>query len=91
MKSLPFLCLCLLPLLAIAEEGPSALQSLDPGGDLSGPGCLASCEATLAACKQQCLDMSARAAEEHFDEPDVSVSVCIDGCEKDASFCKEDC
>ena len=91
MKTVCFVCLALLPLFAHAEEGPTALQALDPTGDLSGTGCLASCEATLAACMQQCLDTSARAADEHFDEPDVSVTACKRDCETEATICKEDC
>jgi len=81
----------LLPLSVLAEEGPSALESLDLTSDLSGPDCVASCEATLSACTQRCRDVSARADVEHFDEPDVPVPACIHDCETEASICKEDC
>ena len=91
MKRLFLACICLLPLSVLAEEGPSALESLDPGGDLSGRACVAGCEATVSACKQQCRDVSARADVEHFDEPDVAVSTCIRDCETEASICREDC
>jgi len=91
MKNLCLLCLCLLPLSILAEEDPSALQSLDLSSDLTGPDCVATCEANLAACKQRCRDARARADVEHFDEPDVSVSACISDCETDASICKDDC
>ena len=91
MKKLCFVYLCLLPLSVLAEQDPSALQSLDFTGDLSGPDCVASCEATLSACKQRCTDVSARSDVEHFAEPDVPVSTCIHDCETDASICRQDC
>jgi hypothetical protein len=91
MKNICLFVLCLSPLLALAQEGPNAAQSPGAMGVLSGPDCVANCEATLAACKQQCLDTKARADVRHYDEGDVSVSDCISGCETDAKICKDDC
>jgi hypothetical protein len=83
--------LCVWPLTVPAEDGPSALQALDLGAAESGPTCVFACEATLAACKEQCRNAKARADVEHFDEPDVSVSACIKDCQADAAICEEDC
>jgi hypothetical protein len=91
MKKILLAALCLSPLLALAEQGPAALETLDVTGDLSGKGCMASCETTLTACKQQCRDTRARAHDEHFDESDVSLAACIADCESEASICREDC
>jgi len=91
MKNLYLVCLCLLPLSILAEEGPSELQSLGLSADLSGPDCVTQCEATLSACKQRCLDGAARADVEHFDEADVPEHFCISDCESDASICRKDC
>jgi len=79
-----FACLCLLPLSVLAEDAPSALQSLDLTGDLSGPGCVAACEQTLTECKHQC-DNS------YASNPDASLSSCYGRCEQGTAMCKEDC
>lgn len=91
MKNLCCVYLLLLPFAVLAEEGHSTLQSLDLTGDLSGPEPVASCEATLSACKQQCRHTVARAADEQFDEPDVSLTVYISDCEAEAWICNKDC
>ena len=91
MKRLFLAYLWLVPLLVVAEQGPSALESLGLTGGLSGPDCAASCEATLSACKERCRATSARADVEHFDEPDVPVAACIADCETEASICRRDC
>jgi len=91
MKRIALAALFLFPLFALGEDEPSALQTLDLSGTQSGPGSVSACGATLAACKQFCRDTSARADVRHFDEPDVSVSVCINDSETEASICKKDC
>ena len=91
MKRIALTALCLLPMFAWGEDGPSELQTLDLSGTQSGAKCLSACEATLAACKQFCRDTTARGDVRHFDEPDVSVSVCISDCETEASICNKDC
>jgi hypothetical protein len=91
MKHIALTALCLLPLLAWGEDGPTALQALGLSGEQSGPGCVSTCEATLVACKQACRDTTARGDVRHFDEADVSVPVCISDCETEASICNKDC
>lgn len=91
MKRIVLTTLCLLPLFAWAEDGPSALQALDLSGAPTGPACASSCEAALTTCKQFCRETTARGDVRHYDEPDVSVSACISDCETDASICNKDC
>ncbi|WP_200331394.1 hypothetical protein [Thiocystis violacea] len=91
MKLFSLIGLVLCSTLAFGEGGSAAMESIDPIAPLSGPGCIDACEATLAACKQQCAETTARADDEHFDEGDVSVGSCLDACEQDASICRQDC
>jgi len=91
MKRIALIALCLLPLFAWGEDGPSELQTLGLSGAQSGSECLSACEATLATCKQFCRDTTARGDVRHFDEADVSVSSCISDCEADATICNKGC
>jgi len=91
MRTTGLLGFALVPLSVWGQTGYTPMQALDPSEASSGPKCVASCEATLSTCRQMCEDTTARAAVEHFDEPDVPVPVCIRNCEADAAICKEDC
>jgi len=62
-----------------------------PVGNPVRPGCESACEATLTACKQACRETTALGDVRHFDEPDVSVSVCISDCETEASIGNKEC
>jgi hypothetical protein len=91
MKNALAILMCMSAMSALAQGEPVALESLGGVAAMSGPGCVANCDAILEQCRQQCRGTKARAHEAHFDEGDVPVPQCLDGCEMDASICKKDC
>ena len=91
MKASVLVALLMLTMSAFGEETLPPFDSIDPIGGTPGPGCEASCAATLLKCKQQCEAEVTSGDMERSGEPAVSDSACVSACEADAAYCRDDC